>query len=76
MPPSPDPPNSPALPPAVAAYVEATNSSDLERLLTTFADNALVGTQWRTPRFMLLQHSWNPKSIGLVGTGTTAIRLH
>jgi hypothetical protein len=37
------PPNAPvALPPLVAAYVEATNSFDLERLLATFAEDALV----------------------------------
>ena len=36
-----------ALPPLVAAYVEATNSFDLERLLATFADGALVNDQLR-----------------------------
>ena len=36
------PPNAPvALPPLVAAYVEATNSFDLERLIVTFAEKAL-----------------------------------
>jgi hypothetical protein len=45
---SPVPPNSPvALPPLVAAYVEATNSFDLERLMVTFADDALVNDQLR-----------------------------
>jgi hypothetical protein len=34
-----------ALPPLVAAYVEATNSFDLERLLATFTDDALVNDQ-------------------------------
>ena len=42
------PPNAPvALPPLVAAYVEATNSFDLERLVATFADDALVNDQLR-----------------------------
>src|SRR5882762_2369087 len=31
----------PALPPLVAAYVQATNSFDLDGLLATFADDAL-----------------------------------
>jgi hypothetical protein len=45
---SPVPPNvSVALPPLVAAYVEATNSFDLERLLATFAEDALVNDQLR-----------------------------
>jgi len=40
------PPNAPvALPPLVAAYVGATNSFDLERLLATFAEDALVNDQ-------------------------------
>ena len=42
------PPNPPvALPPLVAAYVEATNSFDLERLMATFAEDALVNDQLR-----------------------------
>ena len=47
-------PNSPSsddapisLPPLVAAFVEATNRFDLEKLLTTFADDALVNDQLR-----------------------------
>jgi ketosteroid isomerase-like protein len=36
-----------ALPPLVAAFVEATNSFDLERLVATFADDALVNDQLR-----------------------------
>jgi hypothetical protein len=45
---SPVPPNTPAAaPPLVAVYVEATNSFDLERLVATFADNALVNDQLR-----------------------------
>jgi hypothetical protein len=35
------------LSPPVAAYVEATNSFDLERLLELFADDALVNDQLR-----------------------------
>ena len=35
------------LSPPVAAYVEATNSFDLEGLLATFADEALVNDQLR-----------------------------
>jgi hypothetical protein len=41
-------PNTPvALPPLVAAFVEATNSFDLEELLATFAEDALVNDQLR-----------------------------
>jgi hypothetical protein len=48
MPTSLHPPNATAtLPTLVAAYVEATNSFDLERLLATFADDALVNDQLR-----------------------------
>jgi hypothetical protein len=48
MPTFPHPPNAPAaLPPVVAAYVEATNSFDLARLLAIFADDALVNDQLR-----------------------------
>jgi hypothetical protein len=42
------PPNAPlALPPLVAAYVDATNSFDSERLMATFAEDALVNDQLR-----------------------------
>jgi hypothetical protein len=48
MPSSGRPPNSPAaLPTLVGAYVEATNSSDLDGLLATFVDDALVNDQLR-----------------------------
>ena len=48
MPTPPHPPNAQAaLPPLLAAYVEATNSFDLERLLAIFADDALVNDQLR-----------------------------
>ena len=42
---SPDAPIS--LPPPVAAFVEATNRVDLEQLMATFADDALVNDQLR-----------------------------
>jgi hypothetical protein len=46
MPSSPSSPDAPIpLPPLVAAFVEATNSFDLDRLLATFADDALVNDQ-------------------------------
>jgi hypothetical protein len=38
---------STALPPLIAAFVEATNSFDLERLMVTFAGDALVNDQLR-----------------------------
>ena len=42
------PPNAlVALPTLVAAYVESTNSFDLERLMSTFAEDALVNDQLR-----------------------------
>jgi hypothetical protein len=39
--------DAPTLPPPVAAFVEATNGFDLERLMVTFADDALVNDQLR-----------------------------
>ena len=36
-----------ALPPLVAAFVEATNGSDVERLMAGFAEDALVNDQLR-----------------------------
>ncbi len=36
----------PALPTPIAAYVKATNSRDLDGLLETFADDALVNDQF------------------------------
>jgi hypothetical protein len=45
---SPIPKNAPvALPPLITAYVDATNSFDLERLVGTFAEDALVNDQLR-----------------------------
>ena len=54
MPTSSHPPEALAvLSPPVAAYVEATNAFDLEKLLALFADDALVNDQlrdyWRKP---------------------------
>jgi hypothetical protein len=46
MPSVPSSPDAPIpLPPLVAAFVDATNSFDLDRLLATFADDALVNDQ-------------------------------
>ena len=48
MPTSCRPPKAPGIPlPPVSAYVEATNSFDLEGLLATFADDTLVNDQLR-----------------------------
>jgi hypothetical protein len=45
---TPPAPNGPAtLAPLVAAFVEAINNRDLERLLATFAEDALVNDQLR-----------------------------
>jgi hypothetical protein len=42
------PPTGPVtLPPLIAAYVEATNSFDLERLMATFVEDAFVNDQLR-----------------------------
>jgi hypothetical protein len=38
---------TPALPPVIAAYVRATNGGDLDGLLATFVDDALVNDQLR-----------------------------
>jgi hypothetical protein len=48
MPSSPSSSSAPILlPPLVAAFVEATNSFDLDRLIDIFADDALVNDQLR-----------------------------
>ena len=58
------PPNLPiALPPLVAAYVEATNSFDLERLLVTFAEDALVNDQLRDYWGKLAITEWAKRDI-------------
>ena len=45
-----------ALPVSVAAYIRATNAGDLEALLATFVDDALVNDQ--------LQDYWGKEAIG------------
>jgi hypothetical protein len=58
------PPNPPvALPPLVGAYVEATNSFDLERLLATFAEDALVNDQLRDYWGKLAITEWAKRDI-------------
>jgi hypothetical protein len=58
-----------ALSPPVSAYVDATNSFDLERLLELFADDALVNDQlrdfWGKPAI----REWAERDI--VGQGLT-----
>jgi hypothetical protein len=57
-------PNAPAaLPPLIAAYVEATNSFDVERLLATFADDALVNDQLRDYRGNAAIREWAERDI-------------
>jgi hypothetical protein len=58
------PPNAPVvLLPLVAAYVEATNSFDLERLLATFAADALVNDQLRDYWGKLAIREWAKRDI-------------
>jgi ketosteroid isomerase-like protein len=58
------PANAPiVLPALVAAYVEATNSFDLERLLATFADDALVNDQLRDYWGKLAIREWAERDI-------------
>jgi hypothetical protein len=52
-----------ALPPLVAAYVEATNSFDLERLMATFAEDALVNDQLRDYWGKLAIREWAKRDI-------------
>ena len=57
-------PETPAtLPPLVATFVEATNSADLERLVTTFADDALVNDQLREYRGRAAIREWAARDI-------------
>jgi hypothetical protein len=64
MPTSSPPPNATAaLPPLLAAYVDATNSFDLERLLATFADDALVNDQLRDYRGKAAIREWAESDI-------------
>jgi hypothetical protein len=51
------------LPPLVAAFVEATNSFDLERLMVTFADDALVNDQLRDHWGKAAIRSWAERDI-------------
>ena len=64
------PPEAPAaLPPPIAAYVAATNSFDLDRLLATFSEDALVNDQlidhWGKPAI----REWAARDI--IGAGLT-----
>jgi hypothetical protein len=52
-----------ALPPLVATFVEATNGADLERLVTTFADDALVNDQLRDYWGKLAIREWAARDI-------------
>jgi hypothetical protein len=58
------PPNArAALPPPVAEYVEATNGFDLERLLATFASDALVNDQLRDYWGLTAIRGWAERDI-------------
>jgi hypothetical protein len=65
----PDSPQAPPLPPLVAAYVEATNSFDLERLLAAFAYDALVNDQLRDYSGREAIREWAARDI--IGQGLT-----
>jgi hypothetical protein len=65
----PDSPQARPLPPLVAAFVEATNSFNLERLLATFADDALVNDQLRDYRGREAIREWAARDI--IGQGLT-----
>jgi ketosteroid isomerase-like protein len=54
------------LSPPVAAYVEATNRFDLERLLATFVDDALVNDQ--------LRDYWGKPAIREWGRATSSVQ--
>ena len=70
MPSSPSSPSAPiSLPPLVAGFVEATNSFDLERLLATFADDALVNDQLRDYWGKAAIRRWAEQDI--IGEGLT-----
>jgi hypothetical protein len=74
---SPDLPKVQALPPLVSTYVEATNSFDLERLLATFADDALVNDQLRDYRGRESIREWTVRDIigqRLTMAPTSAVR--
>ena len=62
--------NSPTtLPPLVAAFVEAVNSFDLERLMLTFAGDALVNDQLRDYWGKAAIRLWAERDI--IGEGLT-----
>ena len=65
----PDSPQAPPLPQLVAAYVEATNSFDLERLLAAFAEDALVNDQLRDYSGREAIREWAARDI--IGQGLT-----
>src|SRR3954447_3174958 len=70
MPMSPRPPKAPlALPWLIATYVEATNSSDLDRLLATFTNDALVNDQLRDYWGSSAIREWAARDI--IGEGLT-----
>jgi hypothetical protein len=67
---SPIPPNvSVVLPPLLATYVEANNSFDLERLLGTFVEDALVNDQLRDYWGKSAIREWAKRDI--IGEGLT-----
>jgi len=64
MPSPPSSSNAPiSLPPLVAAFVEATNSFDLERFMVTFADDALVNDQLRDYWGQAAIRSWAERDV-------------
>lgn len=52
-----------ALSPAVVAYIEASNSFDLDRMLSVFAENALVNDQLRDYRGKAEIREWAERDI-------------
>lgn len=57
------PPGSTILPPLLATYVEATNSFDLEGLLATFVEDALVNDQLRDYWGKIAIREWAERDI-------------
>jgi hypothetical protein len=57
------PPGPIILPPLLATYVEATNSFDLEGLLATFVDDALVNDQLRDYWGKIAIREWAERDI-------------
>ena len=51
------------LPPLIAAFVEATNDLDLDRLMNTFSDDALVNDQLRDYWGKAAIRSWAERDI-------------